>query len=127
MQPSIQCAKFATRPILPPHKPKDPPDLLAWEDTLAAAVPASVVDAEVNRKRARWSEDLKDIDPNKKRLKEAIQKQRKVIRPAKPSAYIDREQLPDPNIYTPVGHYDADLEGVPDAAEGIDVLFKNIG
>ena len=33
----------------------------------------------------------------------------------------------DPNVYNPVGHYDADLEGVPDAAEVIDVLFKTIG
>ena len=30
-------------------------------------------------------------------------------------------------MYTPVGHYDADLEGVPGAAEGIDVLFQTIG
>jgi hypothetical protein len=30
-------------------------------------------------------------------------------------------------VYTPVVHYDADLEGVSDAVEGIDVLFKTIG
>ena len=91
MQPMSQRAKFATQPISPPGKPKDPPELLAQDGTLAAAIPASVVDAKVNRKRARWSDDLKDIAPNKNQLEEPIQNQRKVIRPTKPSSYIDRE------------------------------------
>ena len=124
--PKSQHARFTTPPILPPHAPKDPPDFNAWEGILAAA-PTSVEVAEVNRKRARWSEDLKYIAPNKDRLEEPIQKQYKVIRTATPSAYIYQERLPDPNAYTPVGHYDAHLEGVPDAAEGIDVLLKTIG
>ena len=115
-------------PTNPPSgKPKDSPKLLVRESTLDAAVPAPVVDAEVNRKRARWSKDLKYIAPNKKRFKEPIQKQRTVIRPEKPSAYTNREQLPETNVYTPVRHYDAELEGTPDAVEGIDVLFKTIG
>ena len=34
--------------------------------------------------------------------------------------------MPDPNIYKPAKHHDKYLEGMPDAADDIGVIFKTV-